>query len=216
MKKLFNYQGFFTKERTRSLISGLVIFVLAAIFQFYASAYSDRVSSNFVHDIFLDNISVIDLTAAIVEGAFAIIAITFLLVVSRPKYLIFSIKAGALFMATRAMFIAMTHLGIYPDQVMVTTGFFDSIYTDLGLGAGFFFSGHTGMPFLMGLVFWKDKFWRYVFFILAAIMGFSVLLSHMHYSIDVFAAPFITYSIFRVAVYLFPEDYKLSQTPEEV
>lgn len=209
--KPFTHKSFFTKERIRSTISALILLFLALVFQYYASAFSDRKMSNFVHDIFLDNTSAIDLTGAIIEGAFSIIVISVLLVLSRPKTLLFSIKAVSLFVAIRAAFIAMTHLGIYPSQIIPSDGFFESIYTDLGIGAGFFFSGHTGLPFLMSLIFWKDVFWRYSYLLISIIFAVSVLFAHMHYSIDVFAAPFITYTIFKISEYLFPEDHRLSQ-----
>ena len=203
------YKGFFTKERTRSFLVALILLGLALVFQFYASAYSSRVSSNFVHDLFLDNVPVIDLNAIIVEGALAAIAGSIMLLLIKPKYLIFSLKAAAIFIATRAVFVAVTHLGIYPGQVNPSGGFFDSIYVGLGLQAGFFFSGHTGLTFLMALIFWDERFWRYVYLALAVIFGASVLLAHIHYSIDVLAAPYMTYSIFKLTQYFFAEDYKM-------
>jgi hypothetical protein len=36
-----------------------------------------------------------------------------------------------------------------------------------------------------------------------------VLLAHVHYSIDVFAAPFIVYGMYVITAKLFPRDYAL-------
>jgi membrane-associated phospholipid phosphatase len=158
----------------------------------------------------LDNFPVIDLNAVIVEGALAVIAGTILLVLSKPKYLIFTMKAAAVFIATRAVFVAVTHLGIYPGGVSPdATGFFDRIYTDFGLQAGYFFSGHTGLTFLMALIFWHEKRWRYLYIIISMVFGVSVLLAHVHYSIDVLAAPYMTYGIFQMSRYLFAIDYRI-------
>jgi hypothetical protein len=203
------YKTFFTKERIRSFLVALVLLGLAIVFQFYASAYSTRVSSNFVHDLILDNIPIVNLNAIIVEGALAAIAGTILLLLLKPKYILFALKATAIFIATRAVFVAVTHLGIYPGQVNPGPGFFDSIYTGLGLQAGFFFSGHTGLTLLMALVFWDEKFWRYVYIAAAIIFGTSVLFAHIHYTIDVLAAPYMTYAIFKLSQYFFKEDYEL-------
>jgi hypothetical protein len=38
------------------------------------------------------------------------------------------------------------------------------------------------------------------------VFGLSVLIAHIHYSIDVFAAPFMAYSIFSLARYFFKKD----------
>jgi membrane-associated phospholipid phosphatase len=203
------YKGFFTKERVRSLLVGLVLLSLAIVFQFYASAYSERVSSNFVHDILLDNLPIVNLNIIIVEGALTAIVGSIVLLFMKPRYLIFTLKAVAIFIATRAVFVSATHLGIYPGQVNPDTGFFDRIYTGLGLEAGFFFSGHTGLTLLMALIFWDEKFWRYVYLIAAAIFGISVLFAHVHYTIDVLAAPYMTYAIFKMSQYFFAEDYAL-------
>ena len=37
---LFNYKGFFTKERKKSLIIGVLIFVLALVFHIFLFFYS--------------------------------------------------------------------------------------------------------------------------------------------------------------------------------
>lgn len=206
MKK---YEEIFTRREMRSLLVALVLFGLAIVFQFYASAYSDRVSSNFVHDILLDNLPVVSLNLIIVEGALAAIAGSIALLLIKPHYIIFSLKAAAIFIATRAVFVAATHLGIYPGQVNPDNGFFDRIYTGLGLQAGFFFSGHTGLTLLMALIFWEEKLWRYFYISLAIVFGISVLFAHVHYTIDVLAAPYMTYAIFKLSQYFFEEDYRL-------
>ncbi len=168
-----------------------------------------RVAGNFTGDIFLDNFPIVNLNPIIVEGALLAIVGGVILILWRPAYLIFTIKAVALFIAIRAFFVAATHLGIYPGQISPGDGFADRIYSLFTLEAGFFFSAHTGLPLLMAIIFWKDRFWRTVFLVLSLTFGVSVLLAHVHYSIDVFAAPFMTFSIFKMTQYLFPKDFQL-------
>ena len=117
MPQHIDYKTFFTKERVRSLFVGLILFGLAVVFQFYASNYSTRVSSNFVHDIILDNVPVINLNAIIVEGSLVVIALSSIMVLSKPRYILFVLKATAVFIATRAVSVAVTHLGIYPGSI---------------------------------------------------------------------------------------------------
>lgn len=203
------YRSFFTKDRLRSLLVSLILLGLAIVFQFYASTYAGRVPSTAVPDLILDVLPIVNLNLIIVEGALVAIMGSILLLLAKPKYLIFALKAAAIFIATRAVFISLTHLGIYPGQTNPDNGFFDRMYTGLGLEAGFFFSGHTGLPFLMSLIFWKEKLWRYAYLALSVVFGISVLFAHVHYSIDVLAAPYITYSIFVMSRYFFKEDYAL-------
>jgi hypothetical protein len=135
-----------------------------------------------------------------------------ILLLLKPSRLIFTLKAVAIFIAVRAFMISVTHLGVYPGQITPDPGFLGSIYSALNLQAGYFFSAHTGLPILVALIFWDERPWRYLFLALSIVFGISVLIAHVHYSIDVFAAPFMTYSIFKLAQYLFAEDYALITT----
>jgi len=60
-----------------------------------------------------------------------------------------------------------------------------------------FFSGHTATIFLLYLL--ADKKLLKTFFLVSAIVvGIGVLLQHVHYSIDVFVAPFFAYCSFYI------------------
>lgn len=210
MHKLFR-KDFYTQQKIRSLISALIFLSLAILFQSYVSSYSTRVSGGSVPDLLLDHLPIINLNWVIVEGALAVIVGTIVLLFYKPEYLIFTLKAVAIFVITRAVFLAVTHVGVYPGQIGPDNGFFDRIYKSLDFEVGLFFSGHTGLSYLMALIFWNERFWRYVYLSLAVIFGISVLFAHIHYSIDVLAAPFITYSIYKLSQYLFKEDYRQTQ-----
>ncbi len=201
-------------EWLRSFINGLLLLVAAFICEHfaivYAFSYSTRPTSNHVGDLLLDNLPVVDLNFIIVEGAlFAILIGVAYIVIFEPRSFLFFLKALALFIAIRALFMSLTHIGIYPGQVGPGIGFFDDIYVFFNLQTGFFFSGHTGLPFLMALIFWKKPLVRNIFLLLSLTFAVAMLLAHVHYSIDVLAAPFMAYGIFKIAQYLFPRDYEL-------
>jgi len=146
----------------------------------------------------------------IVGGIILFWVFSCVLLVLRPRYLLFSMKAIALFVICRMFFTSLTHEGIYPGGIVpsiANTGF--GFYHLLTFQGNLFFSGHTGFPFLMALIFWDKKYWRWFFLIATVVFGIAVLLAHVHYSIDVFAAPFIVYGVFVITKDLFPEDYTL-------
>lgn len=207
-------RDFWTPEHRRSLYLGILLFLLALAIQIGAGRYSARSATGapFVGDLFLDNLPVVDLDITIVEGAIAFWTIILALLVLRPQKALFGIRAIALFIVFRAFFISLTHIGIYPERAVIG-GSWEPIAGLYGLftfQGNFFFSGHTGLPILMALIFWRDAFWRKFFLFAAILFAASVLLAHVHYSIDVFAAPFITYGIYRIARRLFPKDYELT------
>jgi len=60
-----------------------------------------------------------------------------------------------------------------------------------------FFSGHTATLFLLYLIADK-KYLKFTYLIFTIIVGLAVLLQHVHYTIDVIAAPFFSYTSFRL------------------
>jgi len=206
------HRGFWTRERKRSLYEGMALLAVAIIVQIFAGQYSARVSigANSVHDILLDNLPVVNLDFIIVGGAIALWVVAWWLLVTRPRYLIFGTKAIALYIISRAFFFSLTHVGAYPRLAPpgpqnLGWGFYN-LFTFQG---NFFYSGHTAFPILMALIFWDDAFWRPFFLALSVLFGASVLLAHVHYSIDVFAAPFIIYGVYKICERFFPKDFAL-------
>jgi len=122
----------------------------------------------------------------------------------------FALKAMALFLLVRAVFVALTHMAPSPIDPQKTVPFFNSIF----YGSDLFFSGHTGMPLLAALAFWHIPQWRIFYLALTAFFGVVVLLGHYHYSIDVLAALFITHGVFQISCWLFGRDYALFRSSE--
>ena len=100
----------------------------------------------------------------------------------------------------------MTHLGPFPTQTLITGS---NIFADFSKGNDFFFSAHTGLPFLMALIFWQDFRLRVVCLATSVFFGVVVLLGHYHYTIDVFSAFFITYAIYDLSVFLLKKDHEI-------
>ena len=122
----------------------------------------------------------------------------------------FALKAVALFLLVRAVFVALTHMAPSPIDPQKAAPFFNSIF----YGSDLFFSGHTGMPLLAALAFWHIPQWRIFYLALTAFFGVVVLLGHYHYSIDVLAALFITHGVFQISCWLFGRDYALFRSSE--
>jgi len=214
----FSIRDLFGPIWRSSLVVALLLLAGAYVAEHFANlyelSYSLRPTSTYVGDVLLDNLPVVNLNLIIIEGAFFSIIAGVLFVLRRPRSVLFTLKALALFIAVRALFVSLTHVGIYPGNVDPGLGFFDGIYTYLNFQTGFFFSGHTGLPILMAFIFWKEPRARAVFLALSVVFGAVVLLAHIHYSIDVLAAPFMAYGIYTIARHLFRRDWELSQTAD--
>ncbi len=204
---------FWTKDHLVSLAGSVFLFIFALIIQRIADIYVGKIQGTPVDDIILNNLPALDIDSLIIFGTLLLTFAIVILFSTKPQYLNFGLKAIALFVIIRSFFISLTHLGANPGQLQFdpsTIGYwlYNVLYNTRG---DYFFSGHTGIPVLMALIFWPEKKWRYIFLATSCVSGAMVLMAHLHYSIDVFAAPFMTYGIFTIAKHLFPKDYALTK-----
>ncbi|MFA6917502.1 MAG: phosphatase PAP2-related protein [Candidatus Gracilibacteria bacterium] len=188
-----------------SLIVGVLVLCLAVFTDRYASLYHDQHVYSSVGDLILNNIPTYNLEFLFFQGIYAIILmIAFYSVFFEPEMVPFGLKTFGLLIIVRAGFIILTYLG--PPQ-----GFYfgdgvigaDSPLKGLFFTNDLFFSGHTALPFLAYLLFKKNWWFRVIMLIGAFGMGIVVLLMHIHYSIDVFSAFFITYGIYALSNNIF-------------
>lgn len=194
---------FESREFIESLIFSFIFLAISLCINFRAGNYATESASLPVTDIILSNIRVYDVDGFFIWGPVFLFSLVLVLCIYHPKKIPFIIKNIALFTLIRSIFISLTHLGPFPTQAITEGTNFINKFT---FGGDLFFSGHTGIPFLMALIFWNYKPLRYIFLIDSIFMGTIVLLGHYHYSIDVLAAFFITYTIYHISLYLFEKD----------
>lgn len=189
-------------------ILSLLAFVSSVIVVFYAIQYATDRASNSVTDIFLSNVPVFNVDGPFVYGTWLLVVFVIALLFAHPKRTPFTLYSLALFYFIRAGFISLTHIGPFPVHAAsnLYTGFVNGWLLS---GADLFFSGHVGVTFLLALIFLKERALRNVFLVWSLYFAVVVLLGHLHYSIDVAAAFFITYTIFNIAEWLFPAERAL-------
>jgi len=212
-RKIFLKHSYFWKQK-EFLLSMLVSFlflIISIAINHFASLYVDKSAGIHVTDIFLDNLPVVNVNFIVNEVAWLFIWFIVFLLFIKPQRIPFVLKNLALFIFIRAIFISLTHLGPIPDHSFLSR---HDILSSIASGNDMFFSGHTGMPFLSALIFWENKPLRYIFLFASLMFGTSMILGHLHYSIDVAAAFFITHSIYRIGRRLFYADYKLFHEAE--
>ena len=115
----------------------------------------------------------------------------------KPGLLLTALQSYILLIIFRI--IAMYLLPLNPPDKMISLNdpFVEFFGTGQLLTKDLFFSGHTATLFLLFLLAEK-KFLKSLFLISTILVAISVLLQHVHYSIDVFAAPFFAYCSFIV------------------
>ncbi len=214
MENILQLYGVLLGSRTylRSLAEGAAFLAASTIAIFAAVSYATVHASNYVTDFVLSRVGPFNVRFLFVYGTFTAFVITAGLLASRPNRLPFALKATALFLLVRAVFVALTHMAPSPIDPQQPAPFFNSIF----YGGDLFFSGHTGLPLLAALAFWHIPQWRMFYLALTAFFGSVVLLGHYHYSIDVLAALFITHGVFQMSCWLFARDYTLFRSSENL
>jgi hypothetical protein len=198
---------FKNKEFITELLIGLVLLLVSLIIQSYAVAYTDSHASNSVTDIVLSNTPVFNVYYIYVYGALLLVGVIATVCLNKPQSIPFVLKSIAIFTLVRAFCISLTHIGPFPSQTDISSGIFTSSLPSIFTGDDFFFSGHTGLPFLMALTFWEDWRLRLMFLAFSVFLATAVLLGHLHYSIDVVSAFFISFGVFCGAKVLFKRDW---------
>lgn len=188
-----------------SIVFSFALLVVSLIINFYAGQYALEEASNPVTDIVLSNIPVFDVSMAFIYGPVLFWALVVGLCISDTHRIPLVLKSVVLLMLVRSVFISLTHIGPFPERMTVEFSYFSSFMT---FGSDLFFSGHTAYPFLMSLIFWKNKNLRVLFFSFSLFFAIVVLLGHVHYTIDVVGAYFITHSIYHLSKRLFPKDHE--------
>ncbi len=174
---------------TGSAIIGFLLFFASFFVNYGAIRYSTENAGNATTDILLQYLPVINTDFIFSGGPLLFALFVLILFILEPKIIPFTLKSAALFIIIRAFFVSMTHLA--PPLGYIATDL--SALKYFSSAADLFFSGHTGLPFLMALLFWEsNKPLRRFFLACSIIAGAAVLLGHLHYTIDVFSAFFIT------------------------
>jgi hypothetical protein len=213
----FEYKSCFTSKHF--LISASVaIFMLVTgfIISSYAVQYATESASSSVTDLILSNVPVVDLDGMFVNGAIIMVFFIILVCLWQPKRIPFTVKTISTFMIVRSLFIILTHIGAFPTHAVIhpsSQNLIESVigvnlYSSSFLGNDSFFSGHTGLPFLMAFIYYDRKWLRVIFIALSIIFGVVVLLAHLHYTIDVLSAFFISYGIYRMSRLLYSKDFQ--------
>ncbi len=184
-----------------SIMLSLVFLVLAVFFDFLAGRYVMKVPSVVAPDLILDHIPTISfISPFFVYGYVIIIAVLLLYpLFFKVNELHRVINQFSLLVMVRAAFTCFTHLQSPSDAASFTVPW---IIASITFQNDLFFSGHTAVTFLGFLLFRKEKI-GYFFLVASILMAITVLLMHVHYTIDVLSAFFITYGTFNIGKWFY-------------
>jgi len=177
------------------LILGALIMCLPAFFH----VIQQRPGHLITNDFLVNNLPAMDLSVPIFVVLWSVISLALLRAFQHPQQFLTTLYAVIIFLLFRYLSISLVALdppvGLIPikDPVSnLTYGHADFITKDL------FFSGHTSSMFLSFLCLQRKP--EKTFALVATfVIAIFVLIQHVHYTIDVLAAPFFTYLSYRLS-----------------
>jgi hypothetical protein len=171
----------------------------------HAGAWIEERAGTVLEDPVLAHLPAIDLTWFTFSVMYAAVVVALIGLGRQPHRLLFGLRVIAGVMLTRLLTIYLTELDdpltAIPLQDPVARLIFQvkTIPTkDL------FFSGHTASMFTLYLLARTRRLKR-IFLLTTMVIGVAVLWQHVHYTFDVFAAPFFAYGVFRLTELWAPE-----------
>lgn len=190
-----------------SLFGGMMMLAISIFVTLIMAAFNDKVQYLAVGDLILDQLPTYNLSLLFEFGVYLLPVFIFIYpVFFEPERLPFALKTYGLLYLVRACFMVLTHIGppvgFFYGDVLVSNE--DPLRT-LMFRNDLFFSGHTAVPFLAYFLFKKHKVFRILMLATTLLMAITVLLMHVHYSVDVFAALFITYGIYSLSNGIFDQ-----------
>ena len=190
---------FSSNKKTALFVVGIAALLSAFAVNNKVSTYVDHVQGAAVGDLILDNIPIYDLNFIFFWAVLLFWAGNIIYRLIFPKEFPFILVSMSLFVMVRCFFIALTHLG--PPETLLVVPEELSYYS---FNADLFFSAHVGTPFFYALLT-SVKRVKWIAIIYSIIMVVIVLMSHGHYSIDIFASFFIAHSLSILMLKLKPK-----------
>ncbi|MBT4917065.1 hypothetical protein HN709_02470 [Candidatus Peregrinibacteria bacterium] len=190
------------KAYSVSLLVGILVFLSSIFVTDIVGTFKDSFDLPAVGDSLLNLLPVLNLDFLFIWGFYLVIFLIVLypLFIS-PEKAPFVLKTFGILMLVRACFNLLTDIGP-PDGFHFEHIVLNNPLKDLAFRNDLFFSGHTAVPFLAFLIF-KNTVFRWFMLVASVILGSTVLLMHVHYSIDVFAAPFIAHGVYVLSDNIF-------------
>lgn len=176
----------------RKLISGLIIISLILItLPFFYQAIEQRNGIKF-NDYLLQWLPAYDLSLFIFVTIWSMALLTFHRFKQDPQIFLTFLWGFILINLSRFVSIGLVPLNAPDSLVAIHDPISNYFYGPKFITKDLFFSGHTAAMFLMFLCL-KKRSDKILTFIATIVIGIAVLIQHVHYTMDVFMAPVITY-----------------------
>ena len=182
----------------KMFVSGIVMLSAILLFYPYFFEFVQNRKGVVLHDWLLAYLPSLDVSGYI----FFLICITVLLGLFRslqsPYLFLIFLWGYILLNLSRLVTIALVPLEPPIGLLALADPIAFPFYGQQGITKDLFYSGHTGTLFLIYFIV-QNKWEKLLVLICTILIGFLLLIQHIHYTIDVIAAPLFVYGIYVLA-----------------
>lgn len=193
----------FLKNRVYRKEFIVTIILLAIILYFFPKFlhYVETRAGFSFRDPFLTLFNPVDLTWITFGLIYLSLVTAIILFIKNPAILMMALQCYGLMVVFRIIAMYSTPLDAPATLIPLNDPFVQLFGTGQVLKKDLFFSGHTATLFLLFLVSGNRKL-KLLFLLSTIVVGISVLLQHVHYTIDVVVAPFVSYTSYKMVEFL--------------
>jgi len=184
------------KNLTEFVITAVVVTAVIIAFSHFLHFIEQR-DGVILNDPILKTFNPIDLTWLTFALIYLSLIIFIITTFYKPDKLLIAFQSYGLMLIFRTIAMYLTPFDA-PEKILLLNDPFVQFFAkgDI-LTKDLFFSGHTGTLFLVFLLA-ENRTLKTIFLILTILVGSAVLLQHVHYSVDVFVAPFVAFGAYKI------------------
>lgn len=151
-----------------------------------------------IHDAILALLSPKEVSIFIFSMLWAMTLLALIRSIKNPVFFLTAVYGFVILELTRIITISLLPLETPPGLIPLVDPISNHFYGKNFITKDLFFSGHTASLCLLFFCF-QRKFDRIAALVCTIVVGFLVLVQHVHYTVDVVAAPFFTLLCFTIA-----------------
>ena len=189
-----NWREFFKVRRKEFILSLLFLAVILIIFSNFLAFVEGRQGVTLADPV----LKLFNPTWLIFGLIYISLIVAIFSFAGKPEILLLALQSYSLLVIFRMIVMYSAPLDAPEGLILLNDPFVQFFGSGEVLTKDLFFSGHTATLFLLFLISDK-KHLKIIFLINTILVGVSVLLQHVHYTIDVLVAPFFAYSSYKIA-----------------
>lgn len=201
-KESYHNWKVFLKDKKNLFTFVVILIILIIVLSIFSNflAFAESRQGVIIDDPILELFSPIDLTIPLFFMMYVLVIIAIANLMKHPRHLAFSFLAYSLMLLFRMSAMYTIPLDPPPSMIILKDPIVEAFSTGVPLTRDLFFSGHTATTFLIFLIV-QGRGLKIIAFFIFFFTAIAVLLQHVHYTVDVLAAPFFTFCSYWIAEY---------------